>query len=99
MSFLPVEAGRCGGWRYLRAVCVIVSSITPQDRRLGEVLSHRFCVEGPPVKRRLCAGASRSDEGSLERPAPTFAVCFDGRPIHSRLERAAAADEASDVGR
>jgi hypothetical protein len=97
MSFLPVEAGRCGGWRYLRAVCVIVSSITPQNRRLGEVP----CKDSA-LKARLSSAApaiERSDQSSLERPAPCFAVCFGGRPIHSRLERAAAADEASDVGR
>ena len=40
-----------------------------------------------------------SDQGSLERAAPCFAVRFGGRPVHSRLERAAAADEASDFGR
>src|SRR5262245_50310936 len=35
MSVLPIQTGRCGG--YLRAVCVIVSSVTPQNRRLGDV--------------------------------------------------------------
>jgi hypothetical protein len=59
----------------------------------------RTATQSEMRRRRRSCRMARSDQGSLERPTPRFAVCFGGRPVHSRLERGAAADEASDAVR